>query len=100
MARKRSLKDAAADRLVGSPDAVAAATAPAAAGKPNARRRAAQTRNPAPADPDVRLLPVPAEAPQKPIARPKMPRSLLRIAVSILIGFVGGYVFGRYIRII
>ena len=93
MARKRSLKDAAADRLIEKnkaiPEApVAPATIPAA--EPSAVQ--ATPVKPAEESPGEQLLL--AETSQAPGGKKKGHPSLMWIAISLLIGCVGGYFFG------
>ncbi len=93
MARKRSLKDAAADRLVEKnkavPEApVAPINIPAA--EPSAVK--ATQVEPAEESPDKQL--VLAETSQAPEGGKKGRSSSMGIAISLLIGCVGGYFFG------
>lgn len=92
MARKRSLKDAAADRLVEKPKTVPAVPAPAIK-KPPTRRTAVEATQTA----SVRGRPAGQllgdEIPKAPEAK-KALFSLKWIALLLLIGFAGGYFFG------
>lgn len=106
MARKRSLKDAAADRLVEKPKVVAAA--PVAATPKRAARRSAVKATPAPPAaptpaPETPAFPAAVSAVEQrlPDAPPKAPEiakkfhpALKWVALPLLIGFAGGYFFG------
>ena len=102
MARKRSLKDAAADQLVEKNKTVSEASLPPPP-KRAARRRPAKTPvkviepeptlEPPPVSDDPPVLPEPSEAPEKEESQPSRP-PLLWAAVALLIGLVGGYFFG------
>lgn len=93
MARKRSLKDAAADRLVEKNKIVPAAPV-APKKKPAAERSVVKAPQVAPAAESAggrTPLAEPAKAPEdKEKSRP----CLMWIAISVLIGFAGGYFFG------
>jgi hypothetical protein len=96
MARKRSLKDAAADQLVEKNKTISEASLPPAP-KRAARRRPAKTTEPEPAPETPPLsdrppaMPEPSKAPEEgQSGRPP----LLWVAVALLIGCVGGYFFG------
>ena len=103
MARKRSLKDAAADQLVEKNKTVSEAALPPPR-KPAARRRPVKTAEPEPAAealpvpeaPPVSdhtpVLPEPSKAPEE--NQPERSSPLLWVAVALLIGCVGGYFFG------
>jgi hypothetical protein len=93
MARKRSLKDAAADRLVEKNNAVPEAPV-VPANIPAAEPSAVQAIQvePAKESPGVqRLL---AEASHAPEGEKKGHPSLMWIAITLLIGCFGGYFFG------
>lgn len=100
MARKRSLKDAAADQLVEKNKTVSEAPLPPTR-KPAARRRPVKTAEPEPVQetppvsaPVLERPPVlsePSRAPEE--NQPGRP-PLLWVAVALLIGCVGGYFFG------
>lgn len=93
MARKRSLKDAAADRLVEKPRTAPAVPATAVK-KPPTRRTSVEATQTASVKgrPAGQLLEV--EAPKAPEGAKKAPFSLKWIALLLLIGFAGGYFFG------
>jgi hypothetical protein len=102
MARKRSLKDAAADQLVEKNKTVSESALPPTR-KPAARRRAAKPLEPEPATEALSIpeappvsdrppvLPEPSKAPEE--SQPQR-SPLLWVAVALLIGCVGGYFFG------
>jgi hypothetical protein len=117
MARKRSLKDAAADQLVEKPNSVPAAPV-AQTTKPAAKRNVVKapqaapvTESPVSQAPLVEPLAEPSKAPEdkkqsRPLIEPpaepsKAPEDkkqsrpcLMWIGISLLTGFVGGYFFG------
>jgi len=93
MARKRSLKDAAADRLVEKNKIVPAAPV-SPAKKPAAIRSVVKaTQVEAATESSGRQLPL-AETSKAPEGKKKSHPYLMRIAISLLIGFIGGYFFG------
>ncbi len=102
MARKRSLKDAAADQLVEKSNTVSEAPLPPTP-KRAPRRRPAKapvrviepepTLEPPPLSDGQPVVPEPSEAPAKEESQPSRP-PLLWAAVALLIGLVGGYFFG------
>ena len=99
MPKKRSLKDVAAAPLVKKagvliPDA--GALEKSAARVPAPRK----TSQPKPSKSLVRSADRLNEAVPAVVAKRSIYGSLAHIAVSILIGFVGGYFFGRFIKII
>ena len=93
MARKRSLKDAAADQLVEKNNFVP--EAPVAQKKNRQLNAAAFTHRkwlpPQKAPPGQPPLAEPSKAPEN---KEKSRPCLMWIAISLLIGFVGGYFFG------
>jgi hypothetical protein len=101
MKTKRSLKDAAADSLVKKParrPVPGKRPRPTEPPGPAAVRRATPITAPPAA---VAESPPPAAEPTPRLeARPGRPPSLARLAVSILAGFVLGFFFGRYVKII
>ena len=93
MARKRSLKDAAADQLVEKTNSVPAAPV-AQTTKPAAKRSVVKAPQAAPAtEIPVRQAP-PAEPAKAPEDKEKSRPCLMWIGISLLVGFVGGYFFG------
>jgi hypothetical protein len=99
MPKKRSLKDVAAAPLVKKttarlPELDTMLERPA---RVSAARR---TQRPKPARPKVSSAPRPDQAAPAVVAKRSTYGSLARIAVMILIGFVGGFFFGRFIKII
>ena len=93
MARKRSLKDAAADQLVEKTNSVPAAPA-AQTTKPATKRSVVKAQQMAPdteSPPRQAPLAEPLKAPED---KEKSRTCLMWIAISLLIGFVGGYFFG------
>jgi hypothetical protein len=102
MARKRSLKDAAADQLVGKNKTVSEAslspTPKRAAGRRPAKTpvkviEPEPTYEPPPVSDDRPVLPEPSKATVERKDPPGSP-PLLWAAVALLIGCVGGYFFG------
>ena len=93
MARKRSLKDAAADRLIEKNKAIPEApVAPATI--PAAEPSAVQATPVEPAEEISGEQFLLAETSQVPGGKKKGHPSLMWIAISLLIGCVGGYFFG------
>ena len=93
MARKRSLKDAAADQLVEKNNIVPAPPV-AQTKKPAAKRSMVKAPQVAPvteSPPRQAPLPEPSKAPED--KKQSWP-CLMWIAISLVIGFVGGYFFG------
>jgi hypothetical protein len=99
MPKKRSLKEVASSPLVKK----VAAPVPAAGAlqkktaKTPAPRRASRPR---PAAPPVSPAPRPVEAAPAAVSQRSIYGSLARMAASILIGFAGGFIFGRFIKVI
>jgi len=93
MARKRSLKDAAADRLVEKNKIVAAAPV-AQTKKPAAGRSVVKATQVEPATESSGSQLLLAETSKAPEGKKKGHPYLMRIAISLLIGFAGGYFFG------
>jgi hypothetical protein len=99
MPKKRSLKDVAAAPLVKKTSVLipeADALAKKAARAPAPRK----TSRPKPTEPPVAAVKRLEEAVPAVVKKRSIYRSLARIAASILIGFVAGFFFGRYIKII
>lgn len=96
MPKKRSLKDAATDHLVEKNVTPPPVSTPSRARPPLAAATKAKTSQ-APQVPAAD--PNPAPPSQLPAVRAPQ-RSLLRMAFSILVGFIGGFFFGRFIKII
>ena len=93
MARKRSLKDAAADRLVEKNKVVPAAPV-APKKKPAAERSAVKAPQVAPAAESAGGQTPLAEPSKSPEDKEKSRPCIKWIAISVLIGFAGGYFFG------
>ena len=94
MARKRSLKDAAADRLVEKNKIVPAAPV-APKKKTAAERSVVKAPQVAPAVESAGGQQTPLAEPSKaPEDKEKSRPCLIWIAISVLIGFAGGYFFG------
>jgi hypothetical protein len=99
MRKKRSLKDVAAAPLVKKTAVIipeSGALEKRAARVPAPRK----TSRPKPSAPQERTAGRLEEAVPTVAAKRSFYGSLARIAASILIGFVGGYFFGRFIKII
>jgi hypothetical protein len=99
MPKKRSLKDVASTPLVKK---VAAPVPAAGALRKKTAKAPAPPRasRPGPAAPPVSPAPRPAEAAPAVVAQQSIYGSLARMAASILIGFAGGFIFGRFIKVI
>jgi len=93
MARKRSLKDAAADRLVEKNKIVPAAPV-APKKKPAAGRSVVKAPQVAPVAESAGGQTPLAEPSKAPEDKEKSRPCLMWIAISVLIGFAGGYFFG------
>ena len=93
MARKRSLKDAAADQLVEKNNIVPAAPV-APTKKPAAGRSVVKAPQVAPATESPARQAPPVEPSKAPEDKKQSRPCLMWIAISLLIGFVGGYFFG------
>lgn len=93
MARKRSLKDAAADRLVEKNKIVPAAPV-APKKKTAAERSVVKAPQVAPAAESAGGQTPLAEPSKDPEDKEKSRPCLMWIAISVLIGFAGGYFFG------
>jgi hypothetical protein len=99
MPKKRSLKDVAAAPLV-KKTAVRIPEVGALQEKAARVPAPRKTPRPKPAKPAVSSGPRPDESAPAVVAKRGLYVSLARMAASILIGFIGGFFFGRFIKII